>query len=435
MARSPRETSLSRRRFVQAAATASVVAPAILSGVSRADEKTAANDRLQIGFIGVGMMGRGHLRRMLTYDDVQVMAICEVEKTRRETAQHDVEKQYAERTKSGVYHGCDTYTDFRELLARDDIDAVLIATPDHGHAIPCLQAARAKKDIYCEKPLTHNIHEGRLIADAVRENKVVFQTGSQQRSEFAGRFRLAANLIRNGRLGTIKTVRIGVGPPPRPCDLPEKKAPQDVDWEMWVGPAPWRGYNEILCPKGIHRHFPAFRQYQEFAGGSLADMGAHHFDIAQWALEMDASGPIKIEPPAGDADTGLKFTYANGVVMYHGGPPGCTFEGTAGKLYVNRPIIESDPPELAKQPLGENDRRVYLSENHHRNWLDCIKSRKATVCPAEVGHRSATVCHLANLGYRLRRTLHWDPQTEQFKNDDDANALRSRTPRTPWSYT
>jgi predicted dehydrogenase len=388
---------------------------------------------LQLGFIGVGMMGRGHLSRFLSFHDVQVVAICEVEGIRRENAQQAVQQRYGDRQKSGRFRGCEVYVDFRELLARDDVDAVVIATPDHWHAIPCLQAAQAKKDIYCEKPLTHSIREGRMIVDAVRDHQVVFQTGSQQRSEFGGKFRTAVDLIRNGRLGTLKTIRVGVGGPPVPCDLPTESKPDNVAWDLWLGPAPERGYNQILCPQGMHRHFPAFRHYREFAGGALADMGAHHFDIAQWALEMDGGGPVRIEPPAGDATSGLRFVYANGVEMFHGGPSGCTFEGTEGTLYVDRGKIESDPASILEEPLPEDAPRVYLSTDHRRNWLDCVRSRQATICPAEVGHRSASICHLANIAYQLRRPLDWDPQSEQFA-DDQANALRFREPRSPWTY-
>ena len=197
-------------------------------------------------------------------------------------------------------------------------------------------------------------------------------------------------------------------------------------------PSPERGYNQILCPKGIHNHFPAFRNYREYAGGALADMGAHHFDIAQWALGMDNSGPVKIEPPEGNAGTGLKFTYANGIVMTHGGRSGCTFEGTKGTLYVDRGKIESDPANILEAKLGADDFHVEPSDNHHRNWIDAIRSRKKPICDVEIGHRSATVCQLGQIGYDLRRTLNWDPVKERFVNDDDANKLLSRPMRDPW---
>jgi len=306
-------------------------------------------------------------------------------------------------------------------------------TPDHMHVHPALAAVKKKLDVYCEKPLTQNIAEGRLLANAVKKHGVVFQTGSQQRSEFGNRFRTAVEMVWAGRIGKVKTVRVGVGGPPKPCDLPTQPTPDNVAWDLWLGPAPQRGYHEVLCPKGIHKHFPAFRHYEEYAGGALADMGAHHFDIAQWALEMDGSGPATIEPPA-EGGKGLKFTYANGVEMFHGGPSGCTFEGTDGTLYVDRRKLSSSRAEILKTPLSAKDRRVMPSSNHLRNWLDCVKSRKDPIATAEIGHRTVTVCHLANIGYKLRRKLHWDPVKEAFANDAEANRLRSRKARKGWEY-
>jgi predicted dehydrogenase len=423
-----------RRRFLRTTATAGA-ATLLLPQLGCQTPRTSASDRINVGFIGVGSMGgRHHLGRILKFEDVQVVGIAEVEATRREHAVQRVEKRYAEAKKSGQYRGCTGYSDFRELLARKDVDAVVIATPDHMHAIPCLYAAKAKKHIYCEKPLTHNIREGRLIVEAVDRHGVVFQTGSQQRSEFGNRFRRAVELVWNGGIGRVKTIRVGVGTPPVPCDLPTQPTPDDVDWDLWLGPAPWRGYNEILCPKGMHKHYPKFRHYREFAGGYLADMGAHHFDIAQWAMEKDNSGPTRIEPPEGDAVTGLRFVYSNGVEMFHGGKGGCTFEGSEGTIHVDRGVLESDPADSVKAPVGDKDRRVYPSSHHSRNWIDCIRQSKQTICPAEVGHRTATVCHLANIGYQLRRPLTWDPVNEQFMNDAEANRLVSREPRAPWSY-
>ena len=423
---------LHRRRFLKTSAALS--SSLILSGPARAMSlMTSANDRINLGFIGIGMMGRSHLNAFLGQDDVQVVAVCDIEGTRRDNAHKQVESRYAERTKSGLYQGCTAYVDFRELLQREDIDAVVIATPDHMHVIPCMMAATAGKDIYCEKPLTHSIHEGRMLVDCVRKYETVFQTGSQQRSEFGGKFRVAAELVRNGRLGEIKTVRVGVGAPPISCDLPAEDIPDNVNWDLWLGPAAFRPYSEILCPKGMHKHFPAFRKYQEFAGGGLADMGAHHFDIAQWALGMDESGPVKITPPAGGSTSGLKFTYANGVEMFHGGPSGCTFEGTEGTLYVDRGQIKSDPGTILETPLGDADQRVYFSDNHKRNWIECIRTRKRPICDVEVGHRSASICHLANISYRLGETLAWNPTTERF-DSTEANTLLFREPRDGWTY-
>lgn len=392
----------------------------------------AASERIRLGFIGIGIQSRGHLRRFVGTNDTQVVAVCDVVKERLENSKQIVEEGYAKQKDMASYKGCAAYVDFRELLARDDIDAVVIGTPDHWHAIPAVMACRAGKDVYCEKPLSLTITEGRAMVEAARKHDRIFQTGSQQRSEFGGLFRKAVEIIRNGHLGEIKTVRVGVGGPAVTCDLPTEECPAGTDWNFWNGPSPERGYNQILCPKGIHNHFPAFRMYREYAGGGMADMGAHHFDIAQWALGMDNSGPVKIEPPEGKAATGLKYTYANGIVMYHGGPSGCTFEGTKGTLYVDRGKLTADPANILEAKIGENEFHVEPSDNHHRNWIDAIRSRKKPICDVEIGHRSATVCELGQIGYDLRRPLNWDPVKERFVNDDDANKLLSRPMRDPW---
>jgi predicted dehydrogenase len=421
---------LSRRRLLHAAAATAALGPTILSRPARGN--AAASERINLGFIGVGTMGRGHVNRFLGEGEVQVVAVSDVVLERAASAKETIEKKYAAAAKSGEYKGCDVHNDFRELLTRKDIDAVVIATPDHWHALGCVAAAQAKKDIYCEKPLTHTIAQGRKIAGAVRDNKIIFQTGSQQRSEFGGLFRQAVEYVRNGRIGQLNTVRVGVGPPPVVCDLLEEPLPSGTDWDLWLGPAPERGYNEILCPKGVHKHFPAWRNYREYGGGALADMGAHHFDIAQWALDMDASGPVEINPPDGTATSGLRLVYSNGVEMFHGGRSGCTFEGDKGTIYVDRDKIECTPESILKEPLTDSDKRVYFSDNHARNWLDCIKSRKDPICTAETGARSAAICHLANIGYALRRPLKWDPEKEEFPSDNEANKLLDYQMRGEW---
>ena len=421
---------VSRRRFIQTSTLAAGFGPLAFSGLARAAK--GANERITLGFIGMGKQSRGHVSRFLGMPDVQIVAVCDVEPTRLEDAKQNVEKGYAKQTGGGSYSGCAAFKDFRELLARDDIDAVVISTPDHWHSIPTIMAARAGKDIYCEKPLGVFIAEGRAMVDAVRAKNVVFQTGSQQRSEFGGRFRQAVELVRNGHIGEVKRVRVGVGEAAVPCDLPTEEVPAGTDWNMWLGYAPERGYNEILCPKRMHNHFPAWRKYREFAGGALSDMGAHHFDIAQWALDKDDFGPVKIEPPTDGAKTGLKFTYADGVELFHGGPSGCTFEGTKGTLYVDRSKIESTPAGIVEHKTTASEWRCEPSDNHHRNWIEAVKSRKKPICDIEIGHRSASVCQLGNIGYELKRPLQWDPQTEKFVDDDAANKSLVRELRSPW---
>jgi predicted dehydrogenase len=425
----------SRRTFL--ATTAALAAPAVFSRTAGA----AVNDSIRLGFIGMGKMASGHLGRFLDRPGVEVVAVCDVVKERRDDALERVAKKYAESTKSGSSNPCTAYSDFRELLDRKDIDAVVIATPDHWHAIPCVLAARAGKHIYCEKPLTHTVAEGRWIADEVAKAKVAFQTGSQQRSEYANRFRTAVEMIWNGWIGEVKKVRVGVGGPAIACDLLTEDVPPGTDWDAWLGPAPERGYNEILCPKGVHKHFPQWRKYREYAGGSLADFGAHHFDIAQWAIKMDRSGPVEIIPPKDEkADKGMRFIYANGVEMIHnefenGIEASCVFEGPDGKVLVGRNQLEFRPKDGSKFPWPEIAKRVYPSSSHHENWLDGIRTGKECICPAEIGHRTASICHLASIGYELKRKLRWNPEAEQFVDDREADKLLKLEARAKYTVT
>ncbi|MFN7770422.1 MAG: Gfo/Idh/MocA family protein [Planctomycetaceae bacterium] len=423
-----------RRQFLQSAAAAS------LAWAARpAQARAAANNRLTLGFIGVGTMGRYHLGAFLGRDDVEVIAVCDVVQERTNSAREMVEGRYAERKKSGDFRGVKGFNDFRELLGQSGLDAVVIATPDHWHVQPAILAARAGKHVYCEKPLTHNVAEGRQLVNEVAKAKIAFQTGSQQRSEFGGHFRRAVELIWNGRIGRVKRVRIGVGAPSMACDLPEQPVPEGTDWDRWLGPAPLRPYNEVLCPKGVHGHYPAWRNYWEYAGGPLADMGAHHFDIAQWALEMDTSGPVLITPPENPAQlAGLRMLYANGIEIIHNEFEGdvkadCVFEGTDGTLLVSRGGIATRPEGLLAPPLPENARQVPASTNHHQNWLEAIRGGAPAICSAETGHRSATLCHLANIAYRLRRPLKWNPARELFIQDPDADKLLIREIRPGWN--
>lgn len=427
-------TTLSRRAFhTSVLAGTAVLAPTIVPRSLRGAD--APSGKITLGFIGVGMMGRGHLGAFLGMNQCQVVAVSDIEPTRLAEAKKSVETRYGKDKAKGTWKGVTAYADFRDLLARKDIDAVVISTPDHWHAAQCVLAANAKKDIYCEKPLTNSIAQGRRVVQAVAKNERIFQTGSQQRSEFGGKFKQAAEYVRNGRIGKLKTVRIGVSGPARACDLKESRPPAGTDWDLWLGPAAYRGYSEVLCPKGMHKHFPAWREYREFAGGGLADMGAHHFDIAQWAMDMDGSGPVKVIPPSDEkATTGLKLVYANGVEVIHGGPSGCTFEGSEGTIYVDRGVLKPSKDDLFKTPLTDKDVRLNPSTNHRLNWLECIASRKSPICTAETGHRTSSICQLGNIGYWLGRTLTWDPARERFVDDTGADRLLDWEPRAPWRF-
>ncbi len=420
-----------RRQFLKTSATVAATAPLILPSSLRAAEK-GPNDRITFGFIGMGKQNRGLLNGFLHSKETQVVAVCDVDTTRREHAKKLVEDYYGKQTDKGSFKGCTEYKDFRDLLARKDIDAVVIATPDHWHALNVIAAADAKKDIYCEKPLSLTIAEARAMVNAVRRNQRVCQTGSMQRS--SSEFRKACELVRNGRLGKIKNVIVGVGTSSKWCDLPEENMEAGLDWDFWLGPAPLRPYNSVLSPRGIHDHFPNWRSYREYSGGMMTDWGAHHFDIAQWGLGMDESGPVEIIPPEDSkATTGLRYLYANGVEMIHDSSRGgVLFIGENGKIFVDRGKFEATPEALGQEPLGDKAIRLYASSNHQQDFLTCLRNRKKPICDVEIGARSVTVCHLGNLAYWNHRRLKWDPTKEQFVGDAEANTWLDRAKRGSW---
>ena len=417
---------LSRRSFLQHGLAASLAAPAILAHPARA-ARVAEGQPIRLGFIGVGTQGRYLLGNCLNRAEVRVTAVCDVDSNRRANAGRIVRDHYA---KKGTPAACAEHLDFRDLLARGDVDAVVIATPDHWHAPVGILAAKAKKDIYCEKPLTQTIEEARELVKAVRRNRVVFQTGSMQRS--SREFRRACQLVRNGAIGKLTEIQVAVGGPGRWCDLPGEPMEPGLDWNLWLGPAPWREYHSELSPRGVHTHFPNWRTYREYGGGMVTDWGAHHFDIAQWALGMDESGPVEVIPPPDPKAThGARILYADGTPVIHVNGNGVTFTGTEGKIHVNRGKFESTPESLVETPLDQHKIRLYESNDHIGDWLSCIRTRKRPICDVEVGARTVSVCHLVNIAYWTRQHLKWDPRKELFTQGD--NAWKTRTYRDPWS--
>jgi len=430
--------SFSRRRFLAASGGALAV-PWVVGAASPAQAASAAQDstrasaagppgttppseRIGLGVIGVGIQNRSHLGRLVKRNDVRVLAVCDVDTVRREAAKKLVDEAYGN-------SDCAAYVEDGDVLARKDIDAVVIATPDHWHAIQVIAACRAKKDIYCEKPLSLSIAEAKRMIDIVREHDRVFQTGSQQRTEFGAIFARACELVRNGRIGKVLNVSVGVGDPSTFCTLPEEPLEPGLEWNRWLGPAAARPYNSVLSPRGVHGHYPKWREYREYSGGYTTDMGAHHFDIVQWALKADESGPLLVTPPLGwKADPnpkpgtarGAALRYANGTVVTHGGPSGATFIGTDGMIHVDRGRIASVSEEILKTPLGEHDEKLPRPGDHFTDWIDCIRLRRRPVCDVEVGARSVTCCHLINLAYWYGRPLRWDPQTWTFSGDPEA---------------
>jgi len=414
--------------FLKGAATTALSGPYVVaSSALGAGGSVAPSNRIAIGCIGIGANGKGHLGRYLSSSETQVLAVCDVDGENRAAAQEKAEKRYGEKAKSGTHKGCAAYNDFREVVGRDDIDAVTISTPDHWHAIIAIAAAKAGKDVYCEKPLSLTIGEARAMVGAVRRYGRVLQTGSQQRS--SRNFRFACEMIRSGRIGKLLTAHVTVGGPSRECYLPAEPTPPGLDWNMWLGPAPWRPFNS-----GIH---PAkWRGYRDYSGGGMTDWGAHHFDIVQWALDMDNSGPVEICPPDGGEHKRLTFKYANGAEAYHGGytgqGSGILFTGTEGKIEVSRKELKTYPKEIGQEPLGPNEVRLYHSRSHSGNWLECIRTRRRPAADVEIGCRSATVCHLGNIAYWLKRPLKWDPAREQIVGDEEANRCLDRPKRGPW---
>ncbi|MCD6395253.1 MAG: Gfo/Idh/MocA family oxidoreductase [Planctomycetes bacterium] len=417
---------ISRRGFFKKASAVSVGAfglPYVIPSSVFSKGRILPSERITVGFIGTGKQSRSVLLRgFLGQSSCQTVAVCDVDSRKREHARQMVDKKYK---------GCSEIHDFRDLIARDDIDAVVVATPDHWHAIPSIRAMKAGKDVYCEKPLSLTIEEARAMADTTRRYGRVLQTGSMQRSDM--KFRFACELVRNGYIGDIKNVVVNVGGPPSECNLPAEPVLNELDWDMWLGPAPWRPYNSDIAPPIERDVFPNFRSYRDYAGGGMTDWGAHHFDIAQWALGMDHTGPVEIIPPNDKDVSVLTYKYANGVVMTREGTAnGVLFNGTKGKVEVNRGYLKTWPDKLARVQLSPSDEHLYASPDHYRDFLDCIRTRKKPICDVEIGCRSATVCHIGNIAYLLERPLKWDPVKERFVGDEDANRHLSRSMRGPW---
>jgi len=445
-----RDSLPSRRRFLSQSAALGVPLIVPASALGR-DDKPPPSRRITVGAIGCGNMGLGDIRGFLNDPRAQVVAVCDVNKESagywngavggRDPAKQMVEKHYAAAKKAGTYKGCDTYIDFRELLARKDIDVVIVSTPDHWHAIPVIAAAKAGKDIYCQKPLSLTIAEGRAMSNAVKKYNRVFQTGSQQRSD--SNFRRACELVRNGRIGTLKTVRVGLpGGRPDYAKTGDRKNPEPVpkgfEYNLWLGPAPEAAYAPARCHVN-------FRWMYDYSGGQVTDWGGHHPDCAQWGLGTEDTGPIEIRnakaafPPDPLWNTATEYSfeaiYANGVTMIVSNKEkmGVRWEGTEGWVTADRGRHDASDKAILTSKIGPNEIHLYESKNHYGNFLDCVVSRKATAAPVETAHRSITICHLGNIAMRLSRPiLKWDPAKEQIIDDAEASKMLSREYRGPW---
>ncbi|MDB4292590.1 Gfo/Idh/MocA family oxidoreductase [Maribacter sp.] len=391
---------------------------------------TAPSDKVNLGYIGLGKQGGILANKFTASTQAQIVAGSDVWGAKQEWFKGVVEGYYAEKRNRASYNGVTTYLDYNELLGRQDIDAVVIATPDHWHAIQAIDAMNSGKDVYCEKPMTNTIREGRAMVDAVKKNKSVLQVGSMQRSW--EKFRKAQEIVSSGKLGKISKVLVNVGDPARAYDLPAEPTPPGIDWNLWCGPTKLLSYHHTIAPKVVEK-YPAWRDFKETGGGILSDWGAHMFDIAQWCLGMDHTGPVQFIPPKErTAVRGLQMFYANGIEMVHedfGRKWAVRFIGSEGTLDVSRGFLETTPASILL-PNGGDSKELFKDRgNHYQNWLDAIKTRTQPICDVEIGHRSASVCNLANIAYELGRPLQWNPEKEKFKGDAEANKIRKRKNR------
>jgi predicted dehydrogenase len=424
---------LSRRKFIAntAALSAFFIVPRFVLG---GKGYTAPSDMITLGYIGAGRQGMSLQKSFLNTGEAKIIAGCDVYKSKLDSFVKQVNTFYADKAGQTKYEGCRSYSDFRELLDQKDIDAVVIATPDHWHAAMVVRAAKAGKDIYSEKPLSLTVKEGRAMVDAVEKYKRVFQTGSMQRS--MPEFRQAVELIRNGYLGKLKDVKVSIGGPPVPYDLPEESLPAGLDWNAWLGPNEFVHYNHQLNPVLGDSIWGRWRDYKGMGGGDMTDWGAHMFDIVQWALDMDRSGPKEIIPPNGKDITTLTYKYENGIIVTKedfGKKHAIQFNGSEGQLEIQRGKLLTTPVTLKDKVIGENEKRVYNSPNHYKDFLGAIRKRSLPISDIETGHRSATVCNIGNIAYELNRPLLWNPKKEKFKNDDQANQMLSRPMKKEWA--
>ena len=442
--------TVSRRGFVKSVVAATTAPYFVPSSSLGQDGRPAPSNRIVMGFIGVGNQGTHDMATFLRDDRVQVVAVCDPNRESegywsnkvggRDPAKRIVEKYYADETASGKYKGCVAYEDFRNLIERKDIDAVAVATPDHWHAVAAIAAAKTGKDIYCQKPLSLTIAQGRAMSDAVRKHERVFQTGSQQRSDY--HFHRACELVRNGRIGKLHTVKVGL-----PSGVPDlngqgkrtdpEPVPVGFNYDLWLGPAP----NAPYCPARCHVNF---RWNFNYSGGQLTDWGGHHPDIAQWGMDTEKTGPVRIknvgaeyaDHPLWNTATSYYFEceYKNGVtlIISNQNRGGVTFEGSDGWVWANRGQHEASSDEIKKSKIGDDEIHLYKSRHHYRNFIDCVLSREEPIAPVETAHRSITLAHLGNIAMKLGRNLRWDPDHERFLDDDTANSMISRPMRGPW---
>lgn len=430
-------SKMNRRNFIEktaiSAAGISIIPRHVLGGKGF----IAPSDRIQLGYIGTGKQVYTLLNEIGKCKETVVIAASDVYKSK---LNYFVEAAKKINAKKDINTSIKSYDRYRELLENKEIDAVVIATPDHWHAQNVVDAAKAGKDIYCEKPLALTVSEGRAMVDATRKYDRVFQTGNMQRSWRD--FRQTVELVRNGYIGEITEINVSVGEPVKQCDLPSQPIPEGLDWNEWIGPSLYRGYHEDLAPKDINGPWAWWRGYRGFGGGMITDWGAHMFDIAQWAMQKDGSGPVQLLPPEiPNQNHGLTMVYDNGVRVNHklwGGEEDTNaiqFIGTEGKIEVSRNYLRTFPDKgLAKKDLKNAEQKVSFSDNHYQDWIDAIKNRTKPVSDVAIGHSTSAVCNIANIAYELQRPLNWNAKSEKFEGDAMANMLLDRPYRGKWNY-
>jgi len=451
---------MKRSKFISGtlkAAAGTVILPTIVP--SSVFGKIPPSDRINIGQIGFGRIAMVHdLAETLKYDIARVVAIADFDTIRLASGKKHIEDFYARETGSEGYINVKTYGDYHEILADKNIDAVIISTPDHWHAQPALEAAVEGKDIYLQKPTSLTITEGRLLSDVVRQKKIILQVGTQQRS--STQFRVAAELVRNGRIGKLETVKIGLPGDPSGPEAEEMPVPENLNYDAWLGSTPEVYYTEMrVHPQNSITDRPGWLRCEQFGAGMITGWGQHHFDSAAWGMDTELTGPVTIEAVAQFPKSGLwdvhgdfmaKAEYKNGITMLTSGgyPNGIRYEGTEGWIFVTRgayraspsdPIpegatkaLEASNPAILTSVIGPDEIHLYESSEQHGNWLDCIKSRKEPISPVEIGHRACTVCLITHIAMKLKRKLTWDPDSERFVNDDEANSMLSRPQRAPY---
>ena len=452
---------MERRDFLKnssAVMAGTIILPTIVP--STVFGKNAPSNKINVAQIGFGRIAMTHdLAETLRYDEARIIAVADLDSNRVAKGKQFIEDYYNKKTGSNEAVNVKTYGDYREMLLNKDIDAVMISTPDHWHSQPAIEAALAGKDVYLQKPTSLTIAEGRLLVDVVKRKGTILQVGTQQRA--MPQFRIAAELVRNGRIGKLHTVKIGLPGDPSGPAAPEMPVPKNLNYDMWLGSTPEVYYTETrVHPQNSMSDRPGWLRCEQFGAGMITGWGQHHFDSAAWGMDTEYTGPISVNsmaqfPKSGLWDVHGEFIavaeYKNGITMITSGgyPNGIRYEGSEGWIFVTRgdytasasdPIakgksskaLDASDPKILSSIIKENEIHLYKIDNQHGNWLDCIKTRKAPISPVEIGHRACSICLITHISMKLGRKLDWNPETEMFVKDDEANKMLSRSQRFPY---